>query len=96
MPTCIAPGNYLMRVEIVALHDAGKDRGAQFYMECAQINIKGSGTNTGSANSVSFPGGYQADHPYVYSFHLMLFWLVKLTVSQRNQGFYLWWERSSR
>lgn len=36
MPTCIAPGDYLMRVEIIALHNAYSYPGAQFYMECAQ------------------------------------------------------------
>ncbi|KAF2750508.1 carbohydrate-binding module family 1 protein [Sporormia fimetaria CBS 119925] len=62
MPTCVAPGDYLMRVELIALHSAGSAGGAQFYMECAQIRITGSGTNKG-ANFVSFPGAYQASHP---------------------------------
>lgn len=62
MPTCVSPGDYLMRVELIALHSAGSQGGAQFYMECAQIRITGSGTNTGS-NFVSFPGAYSATHP---------------------------------
>jgi hypothetical protein len=33
MPTCIAPGQYLMRVELIALHSASSPGGAQFYME---------------------------------------------------------------
>ncbi|KAF2131242.1 lytic polysaccharide monooxygenase [Dothidotthia symphoricarpi CBS 119687] len=37
MPTCIAPGDYLMRVELLALHSASKQGEAQFYRECAQI-----------------------------------------------------------
>lgn len=37
MPSCIAPGQYLMRVELLALHSASSPGGAQFYMECAQI-----------------------------------------------------------
>jgi lytic cellulose monooxygenase (C1-hydroxylating) len=36
MPSCIAPGDYLMRVELIALHSASKPGEAQFYMECAQ------------------------------------------------------------
>ena len=36
MPTCIAPGDYLMRVELIALHGAQMPGQAQFYMECAQ------------------------------------------------------------
>ncbi|KAK0735284.1 glycosyl hydrolase family 61-domain-containing protein [Lasiosphaeria miniovina] len=62
MPSCIAPGNYLMRVEIIALHSASTQGLAQFYMECAQIQVTGSGTTTGS-NTVSFPGAYSATHP---------------------------------
>jgi cellulase len=61
LPTCVAPGDYLMRVEIIALHNAYSQGGAQFYMECAQIRVTGSGTNTGS-NTVSFPGAYSASH----------------------------------
>ncbi|KAL1796778.1 hypothetical protein ACET3X_005318 [Alternaria dauci] len=60
MPTCVAPGDYLMRVELIALHGAQNQGGAQFYMECAQIRVTGSGTNKGS-NFVSFPGAYKAN-----------------------------------
>ncbi|KAL5115347.1 hypothetical protein ACEQ8H_006723 [Pleosporales sp. CAS-2024a] len=62
MPSCVAPGDYLMRVELLALHSAGSQGGAQFYMECAQIRVTGSGSNTGS-NFVSFPGAYSASDP---------------------------------
>lgn len=60
MPSCVAPGDYLMRAELIALHGAQTSGGAQFYMECAQIRVTGSGTNTGS-NLVSFPGAYRAN-----------------------------------
>lgn len=36
MPSCVAPGDYLMRVELIALHSAYASGQAQFYMECAQ------------------------------------------------------------
>jgi len=62
MPTCIAPGNYLLRVEIAALHNAYSSGGAQFYVSCAQINVTGSGTFTPSS-TVSFPGAYSASDP---------------------------------
>jgi len=32
MPSCVAPGQYLMRVEIIALHSAYTSGQAQFYM----------------------------------------------------------------
>ncbi|KAI0113313.1 glycoside hydrolase family 61 protein [Daldinia grandis] len=62
LPTCVAPGDYLMRVELIALHGAQMSGQAQFYMECAQIRVTGSGTNTGS-NFVSFPGAYKSNDP---------------------------------
>jgi hypothetical protein len=34
---------YLLRAEIIALHAASSYPGAQFYMECAQINVGGTG-----------------------------------------------------
>ncbi|KAF2707432.1 lytic polysaccharide monooxygenase [Pleomassaria siparia CBS 279.74] len=61
MPTCVAPGQYLLRAEIIALHSAKTQGQAQFYMGCAQINVSGSGSATG--NTVSFPGAYSATDP---------------------------------
>jgi cellulase len=62
MPSCVAPGQYLMRVELLALHSASTANQFQFYVECAQIEITGSGTNSGS-DLVSFPGAYSASDP---------------------------------
>ncbi|RYP78565.1 hypothetical protein DL771_000518 [Monosporascus sp. 5C6A] len=62
MPSCVAPGDYLMRVELLALHSAYSPGGAQFYMRCAQIRVTGSETNKGTS-FVSFPGAYSANDP---------------------------------
>jgi hypothetical protein len=35
---------YLLRAEIIALHAASNYPGAQFYMECAQINVQSAST----------------------------------------------------
>ncbi|KAF2821523.1 hypothetical protein CC86DRAFT_426891 [Ophiobolus disseminans] len=59
MPTCVAPGHYLMRAELLALHGANQWGGAQFYVE---IRVTGSGINKGK-DLVSFPGAYHADDP---------------------------------
>ncbi|KAI0659802.1 glycoside hydrolase family 61 protein [Cubamyces menziesii] len=61
VPSDIAPGNYLIRAEVIALHVASSVGGAQFYMSCYQVNVGGSG----SANppTVSFPGAYNAEDP---------------------------------
>ena len=44
IPTSIAPGNYVVRHEILALHSAGTAGGAQFYPQCMNLQITGSGT----------------------------------------------------
>ncbi|KAK3366219.1 glycoside hydrolase family 61 protein [Lasiosphaeria ovina] len=64
IPACIAPGQYLLRAEMIALHGAGNYPGAQFYMECAQINVVG-GTGTKTPATVSFPGAYSGTDPGV-------------------------------
>ncbi|KAJ6599514.1 glycoside hydrolase family 61 protein I [Mycena sp. CBHHK59/15] len=83
IPSCIAPGQYLLRHEMIALHGsrilsymcplilqvltsfsylaAVVYPGAQFYMECAQLQITGGG-NTSPA-TVSFPGAYKGADP---------------------------------
>jgi len=61
IPSCIEPGQYLLRHEIIALHAASSYPGAQFYMECAQINVTGGGS--ASPATVSFPGAYSGTDP---------------------------------
>jgi len=62
IPACIESGQYLLRPEIIALHAAYSPEGAQFYMECAQINVVG-GTGTATPSTVSLPGAYTATDP---------------------------------
>ncbi|KAF9562610.1 endoglucanase II [Agrocybe pediades] len=62
IPDCIPAGEYLLRVELIALHAAQTYPGAQLYMECAQLQITGGG-NTSPANTVSFPGAYSGSDP---------------------------------
>ncbi|KAG8928754.1 hypothetical protein FRC03_005559 [Tulasnella sp. 419] len=61
IPSCIPPGNYFLRAELIALHAASSYPGAQLYMECAQINITGGGT--ANPPTVSFPGAYSGNDP---------------------------------
>lgn len=44
IPDTIAPGNYVMRHEIIALHSAANTDGAQNYPQCINLEISGSGT----------------------------------------------------
>jgi cellulase len=61
IPTDIAPGDYLLRSEALALHVAATEGQAQFYMSCYQLTISGSGT--AAPSGVSFPGVYKATDP---------------------------------
>ncbi|PLB34559.1 putative endo-1,4-beta-glucanase [Aspergillus candidus] len=44
IPPTIAPGNYVLRHETIALHGAGSENGAQNYMQCFNLEVTGSGT----------------------------------------------------
>ncbi|PPQ86655.1 hypothetical protein CVT25_006839 [Psilocybe cyanescens] len=57
IPKSIPSGEYLVRVEHIALHSASSFQGAQFYISCAQINVTGGG-NGSPGPLVSFPGAY--------------------------------------
>jgi hypothetical protein len=61
IPTDIAPGDYLLRAEVIALHTASSLNQAQFYASCYQITVAGSGTATPSG--VLFPGVYKNTDP---------------------------------
>ncbi|KAJ4388628.1 hypothetical protein N0V93_006087 [Gnomoniopsis smithogilvyi] len=62
LPEELAAGEYLMRVEHIALHGASTKGGAQFYMGCAQLKVEGSGTST-PTDTVSIPGVYDGTEP---------------------------------
>ncbi|KAI0403777.1 glycoside hydrolase family 61 protein [Xylaria palmicola] len=64
IPACLAPGYYLVRHELVALHDAWAYPGAQFYPGCHQLQVTGSGTTSPPASGlVAFPGAYKGADP---------------------------------
>jgi hypothetical protein len=46
LPTQVAPGDYLVRHEIIALHLAVTLGGAESYPSCTQIRVGGSQTGT--------------------------------------------------
>ncbi|RKU39732.1 hypothetical protein DL546_000684 [Coniochaeta pulveracea] len=62
IPDCIAPGQYLLRAEMIALHGARSVGGAQLYMECAQINITG-GSASVAPKTYGIPGIYKSNDP---------------------------------
>ncbi|TFK65942.1 hypothetical protein BDN72DRAFT_844925 [Pluteus cervinus] len=64
LPSNIAPGNYLVRHEIIALHLATTPEKAEFYESCSQLVIGGNGNGTPSPDElVSLPGAYSDTDP---------------------------------
>jgi len=59
IPADLSPGNYLLRAEIIALHDAHMPHGAQPYVHCAELTLTGSGSAT--PRGVAIPGLYNDD-----------------------------------
>ncbi|KAL9006895.1 MAG: hypothetical protein Q9188_000350 [Gyalolechia gomerana] len=45
VPMSIAPGNYVLRHEIIALHSSQDQDGAQNYPQCINLKVTGSGTD---------------------------------------------------
>lgn len=46
IPKDIAPGEYVLRHEVIALHEAGQVGGAQNYPQCVNLVVSGDGTAT--------------------------------------------------
>lgn len=61
LPSDIAPGNYLLRGELIALHGAYALNGVQPYVGCVELTISGSGT--ANPSGVAFPGYYTNTDP---------------------------------
>lgn len=60
IPPTLAPGEYLLRHEILGLHVAGERMGAQFYPSCTQIRVT-EGGSTELPEGVALPGAYDPD-----------------------------------
>jgi len=65
IPQSIAPGGYLIRHEIIALHLAVSLGGAEFYPMCIQVQIGGNGNGV-PQSTVSFPGAYNDNDPGIF------------------------------
>ncbi|KAJ4288555.1 hypothetical protein N0V90_011792 [Kalmusia sp. IMI 367209] len=62
IPSNLAPGKYVVRHEIIALHAAGSTNGAQAYPQCINFEVTGSGTGKpqGGVAATTF---YKASDP---------------------------------
>lgn len=61
IPEDTPAGDYLLRAEVIALHTAGGEGGAQLYMTCFQLTVDGSGSS--KPETVLFPGAYSSSDP---------------------------------
>jgi hypothetical protein len=64
IPEYLKPGNYLLRHEVIAIHNTPSQ--LQLYMECAQVEILGSGSSLPTEEYlVKFPGAYSMSGMFV-------------------------------
>ncbi|KAK0615072.1 glycoside hydrolase [Bombardia bombarda] len=60
IPKCIPNGEYLLRIQSLAIHNPGGV--PQFYVSCAQVNVTGGG-NTTPNPTAKIPGAFKATDP---------------------------------
>ncbi|KAI0107142.1 glycoside hydrolase family 61 protein [Nemania sp. FL0031] len=60
IPKCIPNGEYLLRIQSLAIHNPGAT--PQWYISCGQITVSGGGTTTPSP-TVKIPGAFKATDP---------------------------------
>ncbi|RYO85196.1 hypothetical protein DL766_001884 [Monosporascus sp. MC13-8B] len=60
IPRCIPSGEYLLRIQSLAIHNPGAT--PQWYMSCGQVKVQGGG-NTNPSPTASIPGAFKATDP---------------------------------
>ncbi|AEO64605.1 dff626ff-1fb8-4af3-808f-69e1408821c8 [Thermothielavioides terrestris] len=60
IPTCIPNGEYLLRIQSLAIHNPGAT--PQFYISCAQVRVSGGGSASPSPTA-KIPGAFKATDP---------------------------------
>ncbi|KAJ2934668.1 hypothetical protein H1R20_g2395, partial [Candolleomyces eurysporus] len=78
LPQSLPSGQYLVRIENVALHSASSPGGAQWYISCAQIEVVNGG-NGNPGPTVSIPGVYTGNEPGIV---LNIYYPVPRTYTQ--------------
>ncbi|KAH8769179.1 glycoside hydrolase [Diaporthe sp. PMI_573] len=64
LPAKLASGDYLLRSEMLALHGAQTQGGAQFYIGCMQLRVTGSSATC--SPKITLPGAYKAADSNIY------------------------------
>ncbi|KAI1140441.1 glycoside hydrolase family 61 protein [Hypoxylon sp. FL0543] len=60
IPKCIPSGEYLLRIQSLAIHNPGAV--PQFYISCGQVNVNGGG-NASPTPTAKIPGAFKATDP---------------------------------
>ncbi|KAG8163097.1 hypothetical protein KVR01_007575 [Diaporthe batatas] len=64
LPAKLASGDYLLRSEMLALHAAQTQGGAQFYIGCMQLRVTGNSATC--SPKITLPGAYKATDSNIY------------------------------
>ncbi|KAF7343860.1 BTB domain-containing protein [Mycena sanguinolenta] len=78
IPAETPSGQYLIRIEHIALHVATDFGGAQFYISCAQVEVTNGGAGT-PGPLVAFPGEYTGNEPGIL---INIYWPIPTTYVQ--------------
>lgn len=78
LPNKVTAGQYLVRIEHIALHGAGDWGGAEFYFNCAQIEVESDSTAT-PYPLVQIPGVYDGYEPGIL-FYMYRDYIVNYTM----------------
>ncbi|KAI0010725.1 glycoside hydrolase family 61 protein [Xylariaceae sp. FL0662B] len=62
IPACIEDGEYLLRIQSLAIHNPWPSGTPQFYISCAQVTVTG-GSGTYNPETVSIPGAFKETDP---------------------------------
>lgn len=63
IPSCLAPGEYLLRIQSLAIHNPYPGGIPQFYISCAQVSVSGASTTKTPTATVSIPGAFKSTDP---------------------------------
>jgi hypothetical protein len=61
VPSCLANGEYLLRIESIGIHNPWPAGLPQFYVSCAQIKLTGGGN--ANPPTVKIPGVFKESDP---------------------------------
>ncbi|KAI8225438.1 hypothetical protein K4K56_009554 [Colletotrichum sp. SAR 10_98] len=80
LPEATPAGQYLLRIEHIGVHGAGDFGGAEFYFNCAQIEVENaSGASGVPGPLVKIPGLYTGHEPGI-EFYMYRPWIVNYTM----------------